>query len=110
MSDDPDQEYLSDGISEDIITALSKLFVVARTSTFTYKDHAGDVKQVGREQGVRYVLGGSVRRGGERMRITAQLIDAITKHHLWAQRYDRVVTDIYALQDEITREVTSNKH
>jgi adenylate cyclase len=110
MSGDPEQEYFSDGISEDIITALSmipKLFVVARNSTFTYKGHAVDVKQVGREQGVRYVLEGSVQRGGERLRITAQLIDATTGLHIWAQRYDRVVQDVFALQDEITREVTS---
>ncbi len=110
MSGDSEQEYLSDGISEDIITALSKiskLFVVARNSTFTYKGRAVDVKQVGWEQGVRYVLEGSVRRAGDRLRITAQLVDATTGHHLWAQRYDRVVQDVFALQDEITREVTS---
>jgi len=110
MSAESEQEYLADGISEDIITALSKiskLFVVARNSTFTYKGRAVDVKQVGLEQGVRYVLEGSVRRGGDRLRITAQLIDATTGHHLWAQRYDRVVQDVFELQDEITREVTS---
>ncbi len=110
MSAAPEQEYLSDGISEDIITELSKiskLFVVARNSTFTYKGRAVDVKQVGREQGVRYVLEGSVRRGGDRLRITAQLVDATTGHHLWAERYDRVVQDVFKLQDEITREVTS---
>jgi adenylate cyclase len=110
LSGDPEQEYFSDGISEDIITALSKvskLFVVARNSTFTYKGRAVDVKQVGREQGVQYVLEGSVRRAGDRLRITAQLIDAITGHHIWAQRYDRVVQDVFELQDEITREVTS---
>ena len=110
MSGDPEQEYLSDGISEDIITALSKiskLLVIARNSTFTNKGRAVDVKQVGREQGVRYVLEGSVRRAGDRLRITAQLIDATTGHHLWAQRYDRVMQDVFELQDEITREVTS---
>jgi adenylate cyclase len=110
MSDDPEQEHFADGVSEDIITALSKipkLFVVARNSTFTYKGRAVDVKQVGREQGVRYVLEGSVRRGGDRLRITAQLVDATTADHVWAQRYDRVVQDVFALQDEITREVTS---
>jgi adenylate cyclase len=110
MSGDPEQEYLSDGISEDIITALSKipkLFVTARNSTFTYKGRAVDLKLVGREQGVHYVLEGSVRRGGDRLRITAQLIDASTGNHIWAQRYDRVVQDVFALQDEITREVTS---
>ena len=110
MSGDPEQEYFSDGITEDIITALSKikkLFVVARNSTFTYKGQAVDVKRVGREQGVRYVLEGSVRRGGDRLRITAQLIDAATGHHLWAERYDRESSDVFALQDEITREVAS---
>jgi len=110
MSDDQEQEYFSDGISEDIITALSKipkLFVVARNSTFTYKGRAVDIKQVGREQGVRYVLEGSVRRSADHLRITAQLIDATTGDHVWAQRYDRVVQDVFALQDEITREVTS---
>ena len=110
MSGDPEQEHFSDGVSEDIITALSKiskLFVVARNSTFTYKGRAVDVKQVGREQGVRYVLEGSVRRGGNRLRITAQLIDAVTGHHIWAERYDRVADDLFELQDEITREVTS---
>ena len=110
MSGDPEQEYFADGVSEDIITELSKiskLFVVARNSTFTYKGQAVDVKQVGCEQGVRYVLEGSVRRSGERLRITAQLIDATTGNHLWAQRYDRVVKDVFELQDEITREVTS---
>jgi adenylate cyclase len=110
MSGDPEQEYFADGITEDIITALSKikkLFVVARNSTFTYKGQAVDVKRVGREQGVRYVLEGSVRRGGDRLRITAQLIDAATGNHLWAERYDRESNDLFALQDEITREVTS---
>ncbi len=108
MSADPEQEFFSDGITEDIITALSKigsLLVVARNSTFTYKGTAVDVKQVGREQGVRYVLEGSVRKAGERVRVTAQLIDAKTGHHLWAERYDRDLVDIFAVQDEITREV-----
>ncbi len=110
MSGDPTQEHLADGIAEDIITALSKisnLFVVARNSTFSYKGRAIDVKQVGREQGVRYVLEGSVQRSGNRLRITAQLIDAASGHHIWAQRYDRVTEDVFAVQDEITREVTS---
>jgi adenylate cyclase len=110
MSGDPEQEYFADGIVEEIITALSKikkLFVIARNSTFTYKGQAVDVKRVGREQGVRYVLEGSVRRGGDRLRITAQLIDAETGNHLWAERYDRESKDMFALQDEITREVTS---
>ncbi len=110
MSTDPDQEFFSDGISEDIITALSKitkLFVVARNSTFAYKGKAVDIKQVGREQGVRYVLEGSVRRGGNQLRITAQLIDAQSGNHIWAERYDRQTSDLFALQDEITREVVS---
>ncbi len=108
MSADPEQEFFSDGITEDIITALShisRLLVVARNSTFTYKGQAVDVKQVSREQGVRYVLEGSVRKAGNRVRVTAQLIDATTGHHLWAERYDRDLEDIFAVQDEITREV-----
>jgi adenylate cyclase len=108
MSADPEQEFFSDGISEDIITALSKissLLVVARNSTFTYKGAAVDVKQVSREQGVRYVLEGSVRKAGNRVRVTAQLIDGTTGHHVWAERYDRDLEDIFAVQDEITREV-----
>ncbi len=109
MSGDPEQEYFSDGISEDIITALSKiakLLVIARSSSFVYKGKPVDVMQVSREQGVRYVLEGSVRKVGDRVRITAQLINAVTGHHLWAERYDRQLRDIFALQDEITREVT----
>ena len=101
------------GIGEDIITALSKisnLLVVARNSTFTYKGRAVDVKQVGREQGVRFVLESSVRRGGDRVRITAQLIDVTTGHHLWAQRYDREFKDIFALQDEITEKIMVAMH
>jgi len=108
MSGDPEQEFFSDGITEDIITALSKiksLLVVARTSTFTYKGKAVDVRQVSREQGVRYVLEGSVRKAGNRVRVTAQLIDGTTGHHVWAERYDRDLEDIFAVQDEITREV-----
>ena len=108
MSADPEQEYFSDGITEDIITALSKissLLVVARNSTFTYKGRAVDVTQVSREQGVRYVLEGSVRKARNRVRVTAQLVDATTGHHLWAERYDRDLEDIFAVQDEITREV-----
>ncbi len=110
MSNDPELEYFSDGISEDIITALSKisaLMVIAGNSTFTYKGKAVDIKQVGREQGVRYVLEGSVRRAGNRIRITAQLIDTTTGHHLWAENYDRDLEDIFALQDEITKKVVS---
>jgi TolB-like protein/class 3 adenylate cyclase len=108
MSADPEQEFFSDGIAEDIITALSKipiLLVVARNSTFTYKGQAVDVKQVSREQGVRYVLEGGVRKVGNRVRVTAQLIDATTGHHIWAERYDRDLVDIFAVQDEITREI-----
>ncbi len=109
MSGDPEQEYFSDGITEDIITALSRisgLLVVARNSTAVYKGKAVDVKQVGREQGVRYVLEGSVRKAGHRVRVTAQLIDATTGHHQWADRYDRDLDDIFAVQDDITRNIT----
>jgi len=110
MSADPEQEFFADGVAEDIITALSKisrLMVVARNSTFTYKGRAVDVKQVSREQGVRYVLEGSVRKGGNRVRVTAQLIDAQTGLHLWAERYDRDLNDIFAVQDEIVREIVT---
>ena len=110
MSGDAEQEYFSDGITEDVITALSKitnLFIVSRNSTFTYKGQAVDVERVGLEQGVRYVLKGSVRRSGNRLRITSQLIDAATGNHLWAERYDRTLENVFALQDEITREVTT---
>jgi adenylate cyclase len=106
----PDDEYFCDGMVEDIITALSKvrsLFVIARNSSFTYKGRAVDVKQVGRELGVRYVLEGSVRRAGNRLRITGQLIDAATGHHVWADRFDGNTEDIFALQDEITQQVVS---
>ncbi len=108
MSGDPEQEYFADGMVEDIITALSRfrsLFVIARNSSFTYKGKAVDVKQAGRELGVRYVLEGSVRKGGNRMRITAQLIDAASGAHVWAERYDRDPNDIFAVQDEITTSV-----
>jgi adenylate cyclase len=110
MSGDKEQEYFSDGITEEIITALSKiphLFVISRQSTFTYKDKPVKVKQVSEELGVRYVLEGSVRKAGDKLRITAQLIDAITGHHLWAERYDRDLKDIFALQDEITLRIIS---
>ena len=110
MSRDADQEYFSDGIADDIITDLSRnrsLFVIARTSSFTYKGRSVDVKIIGRELGVRYVVEGSVRRAGDRIRITAQLIDAITGNHLWAERYDRGISDIFAVQDEITERVVS---
>jgi TolB-like protein len=110
MSEDPDQEHFADGISEDLITDLSRihwLFVIARNSTFVYKNRAVDVKQVARELGVRYVLEGSVRRAGKRIRISAQLIDAVTGGHHWAERYDRELGDIFAVQDEITRSVVA---
>jgi adenylate cyclase len=105
MSKDPDQEFFSDGITEGIITALSKvknLFVIARNSTFTYKGKAVNVKQVSEELGVRYVLEGSVQKSGNQVRITAQLIDSLTGYHLWADRYDRDLEDLFALQDEVT--------
>jgi len=108
MSGDPKEEYFSDGITEEIITALSKvpyLFVISRQSTFTYKSKPVKVKQVSEELGVRYVLEGSVRKAGDKVRITAQLIDAITGHHLWAERYDRDLKEIFALQDEITMKI-----
>jgi adenylate cyclase len=108
MSADPEQEYFSDGITEDIITELTKisgLFVIARHSAFTYKGKSVTLKQVGRELGVRYVLEGSVRKAADRLRITAQLIDAATDHHLWAERYDRDLADIFAVQDEVARHV-----
>ena len=108
MSGDPEQEYFADGISEDILTGLSRLrwfFVIARNSSFTYKGKAVDVKRVARELGVRYVLEGSVRKGGNRVRITTQLIDASTGNHIWADRYDGDLTDVFALQDEITKKV-----
>jgi adenylate cyclase len=108
MSEAKDQEYFADGIAEDIITALSRnqaFFVIARNTSFTYKGRAVDVKQVAGEIGVRYVLEGSVRRDGARMRITAQLIDATTGSHVWAERYDRELVDIFAVQDEITASI-----
>jgi TolB-like protein/class 3 adenylate cyclase/Flp pilus assembly protein TadD len=110
MSGDPEQEYFAEGISEDIITGLSKLrwfFVIARNSSFAYKGKAVDVKRAARELGVRYVLEGSVRKGGNRVRITAQLIDAATGNHIWADHYDGDLTDIFALQDEITKKVVA---
>ena len=109
MSGDPDQEYFADGMVEEIITALSRvrwLFVIARNSSFTYKGQAVDVKQVSRELGVRYVLEGSVRKGGNRVRITAQLIDAATGAHLWADRFDGLLEDVFELQDNVASSVT----
>jgi len=108
LSGDPEQEYFADGMVDDIITGLSRikwLFVIARNSTFTYKGRAVDVKQVGRELGVRYVLEGSVRKAADRVRITGQLIDAATGAHVWAERYDRKFDEIFALQDEIALSV-----
>jgi len=105
LSEDPKQEYFSDGLTEEIISALSsvpKLFVIARNSTFTYKGKPVKVQQVSEELGVRYVLEGSVRKSGDKIRITAQLIDALNGHHLWARQYDRNLDDIFAVQDEIT--------
>jgi len=105
MSEEPAQEYFSDGMSEDIITSLSQLpniFVIARNSTFTYKGKSVNVQQVSRELGVKYILEGSVRKVGNRVRITAQLIDGTTGHHVWGERYDRNLEDIFAIQDEVT--------
>jgi adenylate cyclase len=108
MSGDPDQEYFADGMVEEIITALSRirwLFVIARNSSFSYKGQSPDVRQVGRELGVRYVLEGSVRKGGNRVRITGQLIDALTGTHLWADRFDGLIEDIFELQDKVASSV-----
>jgi adenylate cyclase len=108
LSGDPNQEYLSDGLTDEIIATLSrvpKIFVIARNSTFTYKGKPVKVQQVSEDLGVRYVLEGSVKKAGNRMRITAQLIDAINGHHLWAKQYDRTLDDIFALQDEITKKI-----
>jgi adenylate cyclase len=110
ISGDPEQEVFADGMVEDITTALSKLrwfFVIARNSSFAYKGRSVDLKQVGRELGVRYVLEGSVRKGGNRLRITAQLVEAETGNHIWAERYDRDIGDIFAVQDEITERVVA---
>lgn len=110
MSGDPGQEYLSDGVAEDVITALSRypsLFVIARNSSFTYRGRIVDLKQVGRELGVRYVLEGSLRQAANRIRLTAQLIETETGRHIWAERYDRDITDVFAVQDEITYAVTT---
>ena len=109
MSSEPEQEFFADGIAEDIITALSRypsLFVIARNSSFTYKGRAVDVKQVARELGVRYVLEGSLRKAGNRIRVTAQLVEAESGNHVWAERYDRDLADIFTVQDEISQAVT----
>jgi adenylate cyclase len=108
MSGDPEQEYFADGIVEELISALSRVrsfFVIARNSSFTYKGRAVDVRVVGRELGVRYILEGSVRKGGNRIRITAQLLDATDGSHLWADHYDGELTDIFDLQDRITESI-----
>ena len=108
LSQDPTQEYFSDGVTEDLITGLSKvsgLFIIARNSAFTYKGKPVKVREVGRDLGVRYVLEGGVQRAGNRVRITAQLVDATTGYHIWAERYDREVRDIFALQDEVTQQI-----
>jgi len=110
MSRDPDQEYFADGMVEEVITALSQfkwLFVIARNSSFTFKGKAVDVKEVGRRLGVRYVLEGSVRKASGKVRITGQLIDAVTGAHIWAGRFERDLTDVFALQDEVTVAVVS---
>jgi len=110
MSGDPEQEYFADGMVEEIITALSRfkwLFVIARNSSFTFKGKAVDIKEVGRRLGVRYVLEGSVRKAAGKVRIIGQLIDAITGAHIWADRFERDLTDVFALQDEVTIAVVS---
>ncbi|WP_439396494.1 adenylate/guanylate cyclase domain-containing protein [Bradyrhizobium sp. PMVTL-01] len=110
MSGDPEQEYFADGMVEEIITALSRfkwLFVIARNSSFTFKGKAVDIKEVGRRLGVRYVLEGSVRKASQKVRITGQLIDAVTGAHIWADRFERDLTDVFALQDEVTVAVVS---
>ena len=110
LSGDAEQGYFADGIVEDVITALSKvfgLFVIARNSSFAYRGKAVDVRQVGRELGVRYVLEGSVKRAGDRVRVTAQLVDARTGGHVWAERYDRPLGDIFAVQDEVTAAIAA---
>jgi adenylate cyclase len=110
LSGDPEQEYLAEGMTEDIITELSRrkaLFVIARTSTLPYKNHPVPVAQVARELGVRYVLEGSIQRSGERLRVTAQLIDGLQGNHVWAERYDRDLKDLFAVQDDITQAVVS---
>jgi adenylate cyclase len=110
LSGDPREDYFSDGITEDIITELSRfseLFVIARNSSFQYKGKATDVRQVGRELGVRYVLEGSIRRAGDRVRITGQLVDATSGAHRWAERYDRELKDVFAVQDEVARSIVA---
>jgi TolB-like protein len=110
MSGDPEQEYFTDGLTEDILTELSRfhsLFVIARDSSFAYKGKSPDTRQVGRELGVRYVLEGSIRKSSNRIRVTGQLIDTLTGNHIWAERYDRVLEDIFAVQEEVTRAIVA---
>lgn len=110
MSNDPEQDFFAEGISEDVITLLSKFhsfFVIARNSAFAFKGHSVDVKEISRKLGVRYIVEGSVRRAGNRVRITAQLIDAVDDKHLWAERYDRELEDIFAVQDEVTEAIVT---
>ena len=110
MSGDPEQEYFADGMVEDVITALSRfksLFVIARNSSFSYKGKSPDIRQVGRELGVRYVLEGSVRKAGSRIKITGQLIDTSTGAHLWADRFDGALEDVFEFQDKVTEKVVT---
>jgi len=110
MSDDPEQEYFSDGLTEDIITELSLIpgvFVIARNSSFSYKGKSGDLRRLAGEMGVRYVLEGSVRKSGNEVRVTAQLVEAASGHHLWAKKYDRDLEDVFAVQDELTKEIVT---
>jgi adenylate cyclase len=110
MTSDPEQEYFTDGVTEDIITELSRfhsLFVIARNSSFSYKGKSPDIRQVGRELGVRYVLEGSIRKSSNRIRVTGQLIDTLTGNHIWAERYDRVLEDIFAVQEEVTQAIVA---
>jgi adenylate cyclase len=110
MSGDPEQEFFADGMTEDIITGLSRfrsLFVTARNSTFAYKGKSLDVRKIARQLGVRYILEGSIRRAGTRIRVTAQLIDAVTGNHIWAERYDRDMEDIFVVQDEVTEAIVA---
>ena len=110
MGGDPEQDYFADGITEDLITEFSRfqeLIVIARNSVFTYKGKAVKIQEVGAELGVRYILEGSVRKAGNRLRITAQLVEAATGHHLWAERYDREIEDVFAVQDEVTRKIVA---
>jgi TolB-like protein len=108
MSDDPEQEFFADGITEGIITELARypsLFVIARNSTFTYKGQSVRIQDVDRKQGVRYLVEGSVRKAGNRVRVTVQLIETAGENHIWAERYDRELSDIFEIQDELTRAI-----